>query len=145
MIRTLLLAPLLLLGAVLPPPVAGNIRTEILDTENARLAAFRAADKDAFAKLVTDDLIMVHSDGGIADKLGEMSNMRASTPDRPLPTLAVEQPIVRGYGDTAVLVASLVERRDGRVVLRLRFTNTYVRTGGHWRLASGQMTRASNG
>ena len=110
--------------------------------ERARLKAFRDNDRAAFAAMVTDDLAMVHSDGGVLDKAGEMGVMRPSTPDRPLPTLDIEDVRVRGSGDIGVITGSLVERRDGRVLLRLRFTNVYTRQSGRWRLASGQLTRA---
>jgi ketosteroid isomerase-like protein len=124
-----------------PPPQAG-IEQEIVAAERARLKAFRDNDRAAFAAMVTDDLTMVHSDGGVLDKAGETAVMRPSTPDRPLPTLDIEDVRVRGSGDIGVITGSLVERRDGRVLLRLRFTNVYTRQSGRWRLASGQLTRA---
>lgn len=136
--RTPVVLALMLIGAA---PAPADLTAAVVATENARLAAFRAADRAAFAKLVTDDMTMVHSGGQISDKAGQLAVMRPSTADRPLPLLAIEEPLVRGYGDAAIMVGSLVERLDGKIVLRLRFTNTYVRKQGQWRFAAGQLTR----
>lgn len=125
-----------------PPQLAGDIEQEVLAAENARLKAFRDNDRAAFAEMVTDDLMMVHSDGGVLDKTREIGVMRSSTPERPLPTLSLEDTRVRGSGTLAVLTGSLVERQQGRLLFRLRFTNVYVRNDGRWVLASGQLTRA---
>jgi ketosteroid isomerase-like protein len=140
----LLVAPLALLGCATAsaPQREESIQQEIIATEQARLKAFRDNDRAAFAEMVVDDLVMVHSDGGALDKAGEMGVMRPSTPDRPLPTLNLEDMRVRGCDTLAVLTGSLVERQQGRVLLRLRFTNVYVRKARRWVLASGQLTRA---
>lgn len=137
--RSLLIAALPLTLAAAPAP--DSLTRTIVAVETARLAAFRAADRAAFDRLVTDDLTMTHSGGSVGDKADEIAVMRPSTPDRPLPTLALEDTRVRGYGNAAIMTGSLVERRDGQVVLRLRFTNTYIRQQGRWRLAAGQLTR----
>ncbi len=118
-----------------------NLEQEIVATEQARLKAFRDNDRAAFAQMVADDLMMVHSDGGVLDKAGEMAVMRPSTSERPLPTLTLEDTRVRGSDTTAVLTGSLVERQQGRLLLRLRFTNVYIKKDGRWLLASGQLTR----
>jgi ketosteroid isomerase-like protein len=139
-----LAAPLALLACAASPagPPQTGVEQEIVAAERARLKAFRDNDRAAFAAMVTDDLAIVHSDGGVLDKAGEMAVMRPSTPDRPLPTLDIEDVQVRASGGIGVILGSLVERRDGRVLLRLRFTNVYLRQGGRWLLASGQLTRA---
>lgn len=147
-------APIAVLAAcntVLPPsPEAVAAResalaAEIVAAEEARLAAFRAADRPAFEALVAEELVMVHSDGSVATRSDELANMRVATPQNPLPTLHLEETRVRGYGDAAVLTGALVERRDGRTLLRLRFTNVWARRDGAWRLVSGQLTRAAGG
>lgn len=130
-------------AATLPSPERRNLAEAILSVEQARLAAFRGNDKAAFSRLVADDLTMVHSNGEIFGKAQEMSVMRSSTPDRPLPTLGLEDTQVRGYGDSAVLTGSLVERNGATVLLRLRFTNVYARKAGRWQLVAGQLTKAS--
>jgi uncharacterized protein (TIGR02246 family) len=134
---------------VLPPSAEAlaardaSLTAEIVAVEEARLAAFRAADRAAFERLVAEDLVMVHSDGSVSNRADEIANMRVSTPESPLPTLHLEETRARVLGDAAVLTGALVERRaDGRAVLRLRFTNVYARQRGAWRLVSGQLTRA---
>lgn len=139
----LIAAPVLLIaGSATSQPTPSALEREILAVETARLAAFRDNDRAAFARMVTDDLQMVHGDGVVLDKAAEIGVMRPSTPERPLPTLNIEDTRVRGSGNLASMTGSLVERRDGKLLFRLRFTNVYVRTGGRWLLASGQLTRA---
>src|SRR5207237_4903239 len=114
---------------------------EMVNFERERLKAFALADKAAFERLVTDDLTMTHGYGEVFNKAQEMAVMRASTPERPLPALSIEDPKVKIYGDVAVMTGSLVEtNRDGRRELVLRFTNTYIRQKEHWRLLAGQLT-----
>ena len=124
---------------------AEQLSRTIIAVEEARLAAFRADDKPAYSRLVADELTMVHSNGETGGKREEMSFMRPSTPGRPLPTLGLKDTEVRGYGNAAVLTGSLVERKEDKVVLRLRFTNVYAHRQGGWVLVAGQLTRVANG
>ena len=143
------LLPLVLSGALAAcagAPAASrsdSFRRTIIAVEEARLAAFRGDDKPAYSRLVADELTMIHSNGEIGGKADEMSFMRPSTPERPLPTLGLEDLQVRGYGDAAVMTGSLVERQGDRVLLRLRFTNVYARKPAGWMLVAGQLTRAA--
>ena len=117
---------------------------EIINLERERLKAFAQADKAAFERLVTDDLTITHGYGEVLTKAQEMSVMRPSTPERPLPALSIEDPKVRIYGNAAVMTGSLVEtNRDGRRELVLRFTNTYVKQKEQWRMVAGQLTTLS--
>jgi len=115
----------------------------VVAAERARLRAFAAADRPNFERLVTEDLTIVHSDGSIGRKADELANMRPSTPDQPLPSLNLEATEVRLHGAMAVMTGQLVERKDGRAVLRLTFTNTYIKQRGGWQLVAGQLTRVA--
>lgn len=117
---------------------------EIIDLEHERLKAFARDDKATFERLVTDDLTMTHSSGEVANKAELMAVMRRSTPDRPLPALSIEDVKVRVYDNAAVMTGSLVETaRDGRRVVVYRFTNTYTKQKGRWRMSAGQLTTLS--
>ena len=117
---------------------------EIIELEQERLKAFARDDKAAFEQLVTDDLTMTHSSGEVANKAELMAVMRPSTPERPLPALSTEDVKVRVYGDAAVMTGRLVETaRDGRRVVVLSFTNTYIKQKGRWRMSAGQLTTLS--
>lgn len=137
-------APFALFACAAPLAMSrpAELEAEIVAVERARLKAFRDNDRAAFARLVADDLTMVHSDGSILGKADEIAVMRPSTPDRPLPTLDIEDVRVRGAGELAVITGNLVERREQRLLLRLRFINVYRRQAGNWVLAAGQLTRA---
>lgn len=117
---------------------------EIIELEHERLKAFARDDKATFSQLVTDDLTMTHSSGEVANKREVMAVMRPSTPERPLPALSTEDINVRVYGDAAVMTGRLVETaRDGRRVFVYRFTNTYIKQNGQWRMSAGQLTTLS--
>lgn len=123
---------------------AGLVEQEIINLERSRLKAFAQDDKATFERLVTDDLTITHSSGGVSSKAQLLAVMRPSTPDNPLPALSIEDIKVRVYGDAAVMTGNLVETaRDGRRELVLRFTNTYVRLKGQWRMSAGQLTTLS--
>jgi hypothetical protein len=123
---------------------ASPVEQEIINFERERLKAFAQDDKATFEQLVTDDLTMTHTSGEVANKAQLMAVMRRSSPDRPLPALSIEDAKVRVYGDAAVMTGKLVETAlDGRRVWVLRFTNTYIKLKGRWRLAAGQLTTLS--
>ena len=120
------------------------VQREIIDLEHERLKAFARDDKATFERLVTDDLTMTHSSGAVADKAEVMAVMRRSTPERPLPALSIEDVNLRVYGNAAVMTGLLVETADdGRRVETLRFTNTYIKEKGRWRMSAGQLTTLS--
>jgi hypothetical protein len=123
---------------------ANSVQQELVNFERDRLAAFAKDNKEAFARMVADEATITHGFGNVMTKTEEMAVMRPSTPERPLPALSIEDPKVQFYGDAAVMTGSLVETaRDGRRELVLRFTNTYVRREGGWRLVAGQLTTLS--
>lgn len=147
-------APLLILAALLTgTPAAGRGPSAahadrearaVIAAEQSRLRAFHDADRGAFLRLVTDDLVMTHGGGEVFNRDQEAALMRPSSAERPLPALTIEDVDVRLYGATAVMVGNLVETAaDGRRELVLRFTNTYRREGRQWRLAAGQLTTLS--
>ena len=120
------------------------LEREIIELEQERLKAFARDDKATFDRLVTDDLTMTHSSGAVANKAEVMAVMRPSTPERPLPALSTEAVQVRVYGDAAVMTGRLVETaRDGRRVVVLSFTNTYIKQKERWRMSAGQLTTLS--
>src|SRR2546425_6683991 len=121
-----------------------SVEQQIINLERERIKAFAQADRAAFERLVTDDLTITHGYGEVLTKAQEMAVMRPSTPERPLPALSIEDSKVRVYGDAAGMTGSLVETtRDGRRELVLRFTNTYVKQQGQWRMVAGQLTTLS--
>src|SRR5260370_30269770 len=86
-----------------------SVEQEIIRLERERLKAFAQADKAAFERLVTDDLTITHGYGEGLIKAQEMSVMRPSTPERPLPALSIADPNVRIYCNSAVITSRRVE------------------------------------
>lgn len=122
----------------------GSKEQGILDLEVRRLAAFASADSNAFKNMVTEDLIIVHGSGTMMNRAEEISVMRPSTPEHPLPKLSIENAKVNFYDKAAIMRGNLVETAaDGRRELVLRFTNTYIKQNDQWRLAASQLNTLS--
>lgn len=133
----LLAAALLLSGDLF----AANTDDDLIQFERNRIAAFAKGDKTTFDQMVSDDATFTHGFGKVLDKKQEIALMSVPPPHVSLPTLSVEAPKVRAYGDAAVMTGHLVETtKDGRRESVLCFTNTYLKRNGGWRLVAGQLT-----
>jgi hypothetical protein len=125
-------------------PDLSPAQQEILKFEQDRLAAFAKDDKPVFTRMMADEAVITHGSGSVMTKADELSVMRPSTPEHPLPVLSVEDPKVQLCDNLAVLTGNLVETAaDGRRELVLRFTNTYVKRDARWQLINGQLTTLS--
>jgi hypothetical protein len=139
----ILFAAILNIGAAEARKPENSGAAQVLAAERARLEAFRAADRVALSGILSDDATVVHSNGELSGKADELDAVRPGTPEAPLPTLELVDPLVRVHGTTAVITGHLVEREGKTLVLRLSFTNTYYRADGRWRFLAGQLTKVS--
>ena len=99
-----------------------------------RARAERERDGDAFARLTTDNFLLINTRGEILDKAARVAQVREGQPRfEAVPT--AER--VRVFGDTAIRTR-LAKRPDGTEV---RFTTVWVREDGQWKVASTQSTR----
>lgn len=113
---------------------------ELLTAERALQAAQRASDVAALDRLLHPDLLAVGPDGSLSDKAADLEAHRSGLfridelSERDLRTLV--------YGDTAITFV-LVDVRgaigDAAVAERLRYTRTWVRDGGAWRVLAAHI------
>ena len=140
-------APLAVFAALvflLLPLAAGaeDARQEILAADARRFDAMIKVDQAALDGLLADDLTYTHSTGQAETKAqfletlktGKLSYLSAQPSDV----------AVRLYGETAVVTgrAEIKAVSGGQeLVLPLRFTEVWVKSGGGWKLAAWQSTR----
>lgn len=121
---------------------AQGAREEILAADARRFAAMVQGDQAALEGLLADDLTYTHSNGQLETRAQFLESLRSGT----MRYLSAEPSgqEVRLYGDTAVVTgrAEIKASLQGQeLVLSLRFTEVWVKSGGAWKLAAWQSTR----
>lgn len=99
-------------------------------------------DRDAIAANMTPDFRQIGSNGEVEDRDSFIGELMSS--DLQIDPYTVEEFEVRLYGDTALLSGRT--RMTGRYAgapfsTHYRYTDVYVRVGGHWKVCSVQTTR----
>jgi ketosteroid isomerase-like protein len=134
-----------------PAPIASDSSAKpaaevaaILELERQWYAMRIARDVTAIDNLLSDDFAMTGSYGKVRTKAQLLEQYRSAAPSFKLKAFQTGDVNVRIYRDAAVVTgfASVDgDATDGRVVSAVRFTRTYVRIDGRWRLVAQQMTR----
>ena len=121
------------------------VEQEVLREERALQAAQRASDVAALDRLLHPDLLAVGPDGGLADKGADLEAHR--TGFFRISELEEEDLQVRIAGDTAVTFVVLRIRGaigDEEVAGRMRYTRTWSRDGGAWRVIGAHIAPAAS-
>src|SRR3954462_10875326 len=116
----------------------------VLAAERALQAAQRASDVEALDRLLHPDLLAVGPDGRLHDKTGDLE--AHATGVFTIAELEEEELHMRVAGDTAVTFVVLRIRGtigDKDVSGRMRYTRTWTRDGGHWRVIAAHIAPAS--
>jgi ketosteroid isomerase-like protein len=117
---------------------------DLLAAERALQAAQRASDVDALDRLLHPDLLAVGPDGRLADKAADLEAHRTGV--FTIAALEEEELDVRVLGDTAVTFVVLRIRGtvgDEEVSGRMRYTRTWTRDGGGWRVLAAHIAPAA--
>ena len=128
--------PLALLGAA----SSGTIEQQIIAANADVQQATMQFDVATAKKLITDDYVLVVSNGKLMDRTAFLADVadRGTKWEKN----DTEQIAVRQYnGDCAILTAVLRQRYTygGKLYdYRVRITDTWVKVDGNWRYASGQ-------
>jgi len=113
---------------------------ELLAAERALQAAQRASDVAALDRLLHPDLLAVGPDGSLSDKAADLEAHRSGV--FRIDELTERDVRLLAHGDTAVTFV-LVDVRgaigDTEVAERLRYTRTWVRDGGAWRVLAAHI------
>lgn len=122
---------------------AATLPADLAQAVEAHNRATVAKDIAALGDLVTDDYLLVNSDATTQGKGSYLADFEK--PDFRIEPFAIEQPVARVDGDTAVTggVMTLRWTQAGRQESRrLRIAHVWSKQGGRWRIAYTQLTRA---
>lgn len=105
-------------------------------------AAIVRKDRQAIAKNMSETFLQIGSDGTTADKTQFLQNI--TSPDLVIEPYTVEDFRIRTYGNTALIngVTDMHGTYEGKPFrVHYRYTDTYVKEGGVWRVVNVQTTR----
>lgn len=118
---------------------------DLLAAEDAYVAAEIASDGDAVREILDDRFVLNQSDGTTATK----DDLIAAIVGWSMTGQTITERSAVIVGDTGVICGTAELRfaaEGGETVSTLRYTSTYVRSGGRWRMLALQMVaRASQG
>jgi ketosteroid isomerase-like protein len=114
---------------------------ELLKLEKEFANAIVANDPEAIERFVSDDWIIINSDGGIIDKERFLAVIKSGALTHE--TMESDDIRVRVYGESAVVTA--VASSKGKFMgqdfsTRERATDVFVRQDGQWRCVLSQLT-----
>ncbi len=121
-----------------------KIEKELLKLQREWLDAYQKHDAAALERIEADDFILTESDGKLTTKAEDVESVKNAKPPQPDDAFDVEDVMVRVYGDTAILIGRVIlkYRNRGQIVVeRYRYTDTYLKRGGRWRVVASQLTR----
>jgi ketosteroid isomerase-like protein len=121
-------------------------REEVLREERALQAAQLASDVEQLDRLLHPDLLAVGPDGQLVDKAFDLAAHRAGVFE--ISELHEEDVRVVTLGDTAVTFVVLRIRgriEDDEVAGLMRYTRTWTRDGGAWRVIAAHISPAVPG
>ena len=116
----------------------------VLREERALQAAMRASDVEELDRLLHPELLAVGPDGRLADKAADLAAHRSGV--FTIAELQEEDLRVKVVGDTAGTFVVLRVRGtigDDHVAGRMRYTRTWIRDGGSWRVMAAHISPAA--
>jgi ketosteroid isomerase-like protein len=118
----------------------GDTRKTIVDLENRWLEADKASNPDMVAALMSDNYLATNSEGKLEDKAKTLELVKT----RKYNTAEYEDVQVTLFGNTAIArggyKGSGTEPSGKPFTEHLRWTDTWVKTGGKWQVVATQYT-----
>ncbi|QMW03796.1 nuclear transport factor 2 family protein [Spirosoma foliorum] len=111
----------------------------VIETEKQRFAAQVKADLGVLDRVLANDLVYAHSNGGTDTKQSYLQSIRDGKTK--YSSIDIEEQKVRIYGNTAVIngLCSLVAINNGEALnSHLRYISVYVRNAGQWQMVAWQ-------
>ena len=129
-----------LAGLVVSAQQAGSAEREVQRMEQAADDAFVKKDRAALERIYADEYSYIHSNGSVANKAQELSDVMS--PDLKWTSSTLTDVKVRVYGDAAIVtgVETLQGTAKGYVPGPRRFTDLWVNRNGRWQQLGGQST-----
>jgi ketosteroid isomerase-like protein len=117
-------------------------RAELIAMDQAMQQAVVDRDVEAFAAFLSTDYVLIGSTGRSFDKAFVVANV--TDPDTRLRINRSSNHQVHLYGDSAVVIADLEQKgvfAGQEFDIPVRYTDTWVRSAGHWICVSGHVSR----
>lgn len=115
---------------------------DVIQTEKQRFDAQVSRNYDVLEKVLANDLVYNHSNGNVDNKQSFIQSLRDGK--FRYEQVDVSEQKVRLYGNTAIVngFCTVKATSNGEpVVLKLRYTDAYVRSGKQWQLITWQSLR----
>jgi FKBP-type peptidyl-prolyl cis-trans isomerase FkpA len=122
-------------------PSAANIEQALRDLERQWNEAFKNRDKDALDRILDDQFIFTDDDGQISNKTQYIDSVMQAIK---VESYKLDDLTVRVYGDACVVAGRWTGKFtvDGKNASgEFRYTDTFVRRMGGWRVVASQDTR----
>lgn len=121
-----------------------DAETELRALERAWLAAYDQNDREAMDAIVDDAFTITYQDGTVLTKAETIAALQPG--QTATGRQFTEETVVRVWGDAAVLTGVYVWEGPGPIPgstaqSRSRYTDTYIRTDGRWRVVASQLTQ----
>lgn len=139
---TLMTAACLLAVAALPLRANDAGKEALLKIDASWNSLRLESDVEGLGRLLCDDWLLTHSDGRVQDKTGYLHELSSRT--RANQAIGNQDLEVRLHGDTAVVTGTSVQAgtRNGQPWSgRFRFTRTWIRRDGGWRMLASHSSR----
>jgi uncharacterized protein (TIGR02246 family) len=117
---------------------------EVRKLEREWLDAYEKNDAEAMDRIVAEDFTITFPNGSVQTKAQLMAMIRAPRKGAP-PKFHTESVASRAYGDTVILTGRVVgEFQQGDKTVRdvSRYTDTYAKVGGRWRVVASHLSAA---
>ena len=140
----LLALPLFLAPAVARADAAAD-EAAVRALEDRWFDALVRRDRTAVEPILADDFLQTNWQGRVKTRQEVLDGL-AKPPDHPPGTQRLIDVRVRLHGDMAIVTGTdIVTTADGGQVVRVRFTDVFVRAGKGWRAVTAQETLAAPG
>ena len=118
------------------------VEKDIREAERQWFDAFSRHDATAFSRFITDDYCSINDDGDFSNRAQVLTNV--ASPNSVSGTFTRDEPLVRVYGDSAVVTGRGFAKgtiRGMEFIGYVRYTEVWVKRDGRWLAASWQGTR----
>ena len=126
--------------AIAAPPA--NDEQALMQLEDRLSEAFRTGDVDTVARIEDERYTLTNSRALVSHRADDIAELKARDPR--YDEFRTHDMKVRLYGDTAIVIGivSLKGTSGGKPFdADMRFTDTFVRRDGEWRIVAAQVTK----
>ena len=116
---------------------------QVRAAERRWLDAYEQRDPVAMREILADDFVITYPGGEMQSKTDVVTMIeRQRAADRPSPRFRTEEVKAHVYGDTVILTGNVVTIPGSGEEEVSRYTDTWVRVGGQWRVATSHLSNA---